>query len=109
MVALLVLLIVALVAVAVAVGSRVLDDHRRIAGWTSTEPMSVGRVAFTATLLQTGKVLVTGGGSTERTGNIASVELFDPATGSWSLTTALPGGRRFHTATLLPDGRVLVV
>jgi hypothetical protein len=52
-------------------------------------------------------VLVAGGeGSTGL--QLASAELFDPATGTWSATGSLNTARKDHTATLLPGGRVLV-
>lgn len=56
----------------------------------------------TATLLRSGKVLITGGGGT-------SAELFDPAAGTWTSTGNMAEKRYWHTATLLKDGRVLVV
>ena len=58
-------------------------------------------------MLPNGKVLVAGGigGST---GDLASAELYDPASGTWTATGSLGTARKFHTATLLPNGNVLV-
>ncbi len=57
----------------------------------------------TATLLQTGKVLIVGG-----TANPSGAWLYDPATGTLTATGSLNTPRQNHTATLLPDGRVLI-
>ena len=79
--------------------------------WSPTGSMSAGRIEHTATLLDNGKVLVTGG---EASGDgsdfepLASAELYDPATGTWSLTGPMGTARAGHTATLLPNGKVLV-
>ena len=62
--------------------------------------------SHTATLLPTGKVLVAGGYNNE--GDVASAELYDPATGTWTETGSLTTARDSHTATLLPNGKVLV-
>jgi hypothetical protein len=51
-------------------------------------------------------VLVTGGRGV--VSNLASVELYDPVTGTWSPTGDMNSGRTYHTATLLPNGQVLV-
>lgn len=80
------------------------------AAWTATGSMTDARLAFTATLLLDGRVLVTGGdrGYDALPRALASAELYDPATGTWSATGSMLTGRYRHTATLLPDGKVLV-
>ncbi|WP_437690605.1 kelch repeat-containing protein [Sorangium sp. So ce176] len=67
------------------------------------------RTLHTATLLETGKVLVVGG---YRSGaGLRTTELYDPASDTWTAGPSMMEGseRYMHTATLLPDGRVLVV
>jgi len=77
--------------------------------WTETQPMLEPRRRHTATLLNSGKVLVAGGFNSGPTSLIQkNAELYDPATESWTYTGALNIARRFHTATLLPSGKVLV-
>ena len=65
------------------------------------------RDTFTATVLQSGKVLVVGG-----TGSQASLvptcELYDPTIGTFSKTGNLNVPRFNHTATLLNNGMVLI-
>ncbi len=70
--------------------------------FTPTGSMSVTRVFHTATLLASGKVLVTGG-------HDASAELYDPTSGAFAATGSMSVGRNSHTATLLADGTVLIV
>ena len=65
--------------------------------------MSTPRRNHTATLLDDGRVLVTGGGF-----GVASAELYDPGTNTWSAAPSMSVIRGVHTATLLSDGRVLV-
>jgi hypothetical protein len=72
----------------------------------STESMNTARYGHTATQLANGQVLVAGGFDTNE---LASAELYDPATGHWTRTGPLNIGRSGHTGTLLPDGKVLVV
>jgi N-acetylneuraminic acid mutarotase len=82
--------------------------------WSSTGGLKVPRVGHTATLLADGEVLVTGGAcefgcsNASFFSNLASAELYNPATGKWSLTGSMHVGREFHTATLLSAGMVLV-
>ena len=69
------------------------------------------RAYHTATLLPNGKVLVAGGfdGGSE----LATVELYDPATNTWATGAAKPPDmgavRSSNTANLLPNGKVLLV
>ena len=73
-----------------------------------TGSMTVARAAHTATLLPSGKVLIAGG----MVGNgsfLASVELYEPSTGTFSATASMHTARVGHQAVLLPDGRVLVI
>ncbi len=74
----------------------------------STSSMTVARKYQTATLLNNGKVLITGGDDALNI-PLASAELYDPTTDTF---TALPIGmnqaRAYQTATLLPDGDVLI-
>src|SRR6202030_4259237 len=76
-----------------------------LGSWNSASALHTARYLQTATLLSSGKVLVTGG---YNGGYLASAELYDPATGSWAATASLITARSSHTATLLPNGKVLV-
>jgi N-acetylneuraminic acid mutarotase len=73
--------------------------------WTATGLLNDARAGHTATLLNNGKVLVTGG---YNGAYLASAELYDPDTGSWTPTGLLSLAREGHTATLLNDGKVFV-
>jgi len=72
----------------------------------NTGSLATPREYHTATLLPSGKVLVTGGWNSGDF--LASAELYDPATGTWTATASLPTAVDQHTATLLPNGQVLV-
>src|SRR5438132_1009287 len=79
--------------------------------WSYTGNLSTARADETATLLQNGKVLVTGGFNSPqgRFTILDTAELYDPDTGTWSSTGNLNNARYSHTATLLRNGKVLVV
>jgi hypothetical protein len=70
--------------------------------------MIVPRALHTATLLQSGKVLIVGGTSGGPVPALASAELYDPATGTFSLTVSMQSPRERHVATALPTGGVLI-
>ena len=69
--------------------------------------MAVERAAHTATRLEDGRVLVTGG---IRAGEavLASAEIYDPHANAFSAAGEMASERVSHTATLLPDGRVFI-
>ena len=86
--------------------------------WTTTATsMVASRTDHTATLLSDGRVLVTGGrtSNTSTTG-VSTAEVFSPAGGgTWAATNSMTGARYMHSATLLPtsgntslSGRVLI-
>src|SRR5215469_2707958 len=76
--------------------------------FSATGNMQQARWNHVATLLNDGRVLITGG----RKGHIcstASAELFDPTTGTFSSVGFMLSERVDHTGTLLATGEVLVV
>jgi len=83
--------------------------------FAATGDMTAARESHTATLLSSGKVLITGG-STGALGNPSaptptvyiSAELFDPSTGHFAATGSMTDSRDLHAATLLNTGKVLV-
>ena len=71
----------------------------------------------TATLLEDGRVLVTGGQTRATDGvypplpprpGVVSAEIYDPSTGRWSPTSPMSDPRTHHDAVMLEDGKVLV-
>lgn len=71
-----------------------------------TGPMSTLRVNHTSTLLQDGKVLVTGGDTALQ--GPGTAEIFDPATAVFTATGNMISLHSHHAATLLPSGKVLI-
>ncbi|WP_437335170.1 Kelch repeat-containing protein [Sorangium sp. So ce394] len=75
------------------------------------EPAGRSNIALrrdhTATLLQSGKVLVAGGSDWPE--ELADADLYDPTDDTWSLVGQMLAGRYRHTATLLESGEVLVL
>jgi hypothetical protein len=75
-------------------------------GFAPTVAMGVPRAFHTASLLQSGKVLLAGGAND--TGELTSSELFDPTAKTFSPSGNLNTPRHSHAATVLADGRVLI-
>ncbi len=81
--------------------------------WSAAAPMSTARQQHTATVLQSGEMLVTGGTSgvyswLDSASVLSSAEIYNPATNSWSSTGTMSTARYQHTASLLGNGEVLV-
>jgi hypothetical protein len=71
----------------------------------TTDPMTVARSGHSATLLPSGRVLITGGGD-------SSAEIFDPdlgQAGGFVPTQSLVTSRSGHSVVELCDGTLLVV
>src|SRR5438105_1219269 len=75
--------------------------------WVPTGAITQPRWSPAAALLPDGRVLIAVGDSDS--GVRASLEIFDPATGSFSLAGTLSSPRKSHAAAVLQDGRVLIV
>lgn len=79
-----------------------------------TGDMTIARIDHAATLLQDGRVLITGGSTDEiypqtiDNSYLASAEIYNPATGKFTKTSDMTEKRSNHVATLLKDGRVLI-
>jgi hypothetical protein len=67
--------------------------------------MTMARSAHTATLLNNGKVLITGGPINAAGGR---ADLYDPSTGTFTSTGTMNTARARHKATLLNNGQVLI-
>jgi hypothetical protein len=76
-------------------------------GFAPTGTMETARSAATATLLNTGKVLVAGG-SDANGQPVPTAELYDPTNGTFSPTGSMEAARANFAATLLNTGKVLV-
>lgn len=81
--------------------------------WTASGTLGETLISPTATLLQSGKVLLTGGNNVPSSAGPsgAGANVYDPLTGTWS-PTGLMGTEQYglseQTATLLANGEVLV-
>lgn len=101
-------MILAAVVVATAIGAGIaaLGTGSQIPLFAPINPLNAAEYAGTATLLQSGKVLIAGGESSGTETNAA--EIYDPATGIFSTTGNLHTARFGHTAVLLADGTVVI-
>ena len=77
--------------------------------FSNTGKMASARMGFTATTLNTGKVLLVGG-LDDHSNVLDTAELYDPAAQKFlPVTNTMSDRRMFHTATLLLSGKVLVI
>ena len=91
----------------------VLDMTAATPAWQQTASMQYARAYHTLTILPDGKVLVTGGGGTRDSTDVADAvdpaEIWSPQSQTWTTVASMQTPRLYHsTALLLPDGRVLV-
>ncbi|MFA5806464.1 MAG: kelch repeat-containing protein [Melioribacteraceae bacterium] len=78
--------------------------------WEIVSKLNTGRYDHFATLLNDGKVLVTGGKKIYHGVILLNTcEIFDPVTKEWSYTTPMNYPRAGHSATLLSNGKVLAI
>ena len=70
--------------------------------FTPTGSMSEARTGHIATVLDDGKVLISGG-------FLSSAEVYEPSSGAFRTVGSMNSRRHEHTATKLEDGRVLIV
>jgi len=78
--------------------------------WTVVGSFKTFRTAYTTTLLNSGKVLFTGGYQSDPSYGInylATAEIYDPLAKTWSYAAPMNVTRCNHSATLLPNGTVL--
>jgi N-acetylneuraminic acid mutarotase len=98
-----------------AAASQVTPSAQPPAAWTMAEPLAEPRWGHTASVLPDGRVLIVGGvhpvhrNVRDELETLASVEIFDPASGAWLAGPTLHTARAQHAAIVLADGRVLVL
>lgn len=85
-----------------------LNHSAHAASFTPTGSMTSARNSHTATLLDSGSLLIAGGFIPAGGVTLSGTELYDPATESFSATGSMAAARRAHTATKLGNGKVLI-
>jgi len=76
--------------------------------WATTATMTLPRIQHQATLLDDGRVLVTGGSTYVNAPAYSASEIYDETKGTFTAGPNMAVPRTGHTATLLLDGKVLV-
>jgi hypothetical protein len=76
--------------------------------WKEAAFMNKSRTSHTATALEDGRVLVTGGYIQEEQNWTASVEVYDPSDDTWTEIPSMNESRWGHAALLLNNGDVLI-
>jgi hypothetical protein len=76
--------------------------------FTLTGSLNESRGLHSAVLLESGRVLISGGDIGTGGAPLASAEIYDPSTGKFTTTGSLNYGRSMHQMVLLQNGRVLV-
>src|ERR1019366_5863209 len=85
------------------------DNFTVVAGsFTLTANLTTARMFHTATLLNSGMVLVAGGGDGFAYDTITSAGLYNPGIGTFTTTGSLNTGLIFNSSTVLASGRVFV-
>src|SRR6266568_1199591 len=79
--------------------------------FSPTGSLAEARGQHAAATLSDGRVLVVGGLGlvAGNPANLASAEIYDPATGTWATTGPMNTARRAPIALALPDGRILII
>ena len=78
-----------------------------VIGFSDGPVFGTGRVGFTMTKLDDGRILLTGGRATSGGPCLNTAELYNPVAGTIAPLNMV-AARSHHTATLLPDGSVLL-
>ncbi|CAF1299498.1 unnamed protein product [Adineta steineri] len=81
---------------------------RTFFAWSATGSMQFDRSSHTATVLSSGKVLVTGGWGGNGLISQIKYELYDPLTGNWTHAADIHVRRLDRTSSLLTNGTVLI-
>lgn len=77
--------------------------------WEKIGALSAARIGHTATLLDNGDVLVSGGSQSVLNGPVRTSEVYHPDSKHWTtMDSSMTTGHTWHTATRLPSGEVLV-
>lgn len=78
-----------------------------VGSWSATGSLNTPRQSFTATALDDGDVIVTGGLDTNNNA-VCSIERYSVSSGTWSNAGNLDPCAELQTATLLPNGNIWI-